>query len=308
MDAVFMDKRLDAPGSLYADWLRRLSKGWQGAGDGGETSAEDALRALWRSIRPESTEDLPPLDGAQIERLEDLVRALEKGEPLAHLTGHAMFMGVDLLSGPEALIPQQETELLGSCARDILRKLIRDRGSATVLDICTGAGNLAVALAHEELSCRVFATDVSESAVRLARRNAERATVSDRVEVLAGDLFAPLAQRPAAARADLIVCNPPYISSGKVDGMPRTVARCGPRLAFDGGPFGLNILNRIVQESPDHLKPESFVCFEVGAGQGPFLSKLMKNMPVYADVQTASDAQGTVRVLIGRTRGDVPGA
>lgn len=305
MAAIFMNKELDEPSALFSGWLKRLSDNWQGTGNGEEISAEEALRALWQGVSSHASgaarEDLPPLDCEQIERLEDLVRLVETGAPLAHATGRATFMGLELLSGPEALIPQRETELLAACALDILRDLVRQRGKATVFDVCTGAGNLALALAHGESNCRVFATDLSEEAVLLARRNAARLNLNERMEVVSGDLFAPMAQSATVGKADLIVCNPPYISSAKVSEMPKTIARCGPRLAFDGGPFGLNILSRLVQESPSHLKPASFLCFEVGSGQGPCLLKLMGKMPSYAEVRTASDENGTVRVLIART-------
>jgi release factor glutamine methyltransferase len=304
MPASFIDKNLDKEDFLFPEWLRRVSARWQGSGDGAEMTPEEALRTLWLSVcsnESMTSEELPALEGDQIERLEDFVSALENGVPLAHLTGRATFMGLELRSGPGALIPQRETELLGARALVILRELVPQRGSAIVFDLCTGAGNLALGLAHAEPNCRVFATDLSEEAAALARQNAEHLKLSDRLEILAGDLFAPLTASSRAGAADLIVCNPPYISSAKVDEMPRAVSRCGPRLAFDGGPYGLNILSRLVRESPAHLKPESFLCFEVGAGQGPCLLRLMQKMPEYAVVQTASDPQGTVRVLIGRT-------
>lgn len=291
---------------FYGDWLERISAAWQGSGDGGQVTPEEALRVLWESVSlPEPgarAGELPPLRAEQLNRIEELVAKLEKGAPLAHLTGTASFMGLRLQSGPEALIPQRETELLGARALEILRQVVRERGEATVFDLCTGAGNLALALACGELHCRVFATDLSEQAVALARRNAAHLGLAERVTVLAGDLFAPLTASLTGGRADLIVCNPPYISTAKVEEMPHAVSRCGPRLAFDGGPFGLNILTRLVRESPAYLKPGSFLCFEVGAGQGPGLHRLMQRMPEYAEVQTAQDEQGTVRVLIGRAR------
>jgi len=267
------------------------------------------LRALWRAAQAEicpaenvAEGDLPPLQGPEVERLAQLVEQWENGVPLPHLTGHATFMGLDFLAGPEALIPQAETELLASAALEILRDLIRERGNATVVDLCTGSGNLAVSLACHEKNCRVCAADLSEEAVSLARRNAAHLGVNDRVEARAGDLFEPIAHLLSSGKADLIVCNPPYISSRKVDALPGDVSRSGPRLAFDGGPFGLSILSRVIQESPGFLRPDSFLCFEVGLGQGPGLLKLMQRMPAYAEVQAASDAQGAVRVLIGRTQ------
>jgi release factor glutamine methyltransferase len=211
------------------------------------------------------------------------------------------FMGLDFLAGPEALIPQKETELLAGVALELLGGLVPERGQATVLDLCTGSGNLAVTLACREKNCRVYATDLSEQAVSLARKNAAHLRVGDRVEILAGDLFAPLARLPAAAQADLIVCNPPYISSRKVDTLPPDISRRGPRLAFDGGPFGLTILSRLIKESSAFLRPASFLCFEVGAGQGAGLLNLMRRMPAYAEVRPVSDADGAIRVLIGRT-------
>ncbi len=226
--------------------------------------------------------------------LDELPRAA--GVPLAHLTGWQRFMGLDFHTSLDALIPRKETELLAAAALEILRDTVRERGPARVLDLCTGSGNLALTLAHFEPACEVCATDISNEAIALARRNAQQHRLTERVRFFRGDLFGAL---PADTDAfDLIICNPPYISSGKLDRSELIVHE--PRMAFDGGPFGLNIITRLVQESPARLKPGSWLCFEIGRGQGEFVGRLLERSGKYVEISKFFDAADDVRALAAR--------
>ena len=296
--------------NLFLACLGRLSAGWTGLPDRPEATPENCLRALWlaahgqpRVLEEAASQPLPNLPSVGIEKLNELVNQLMSGVPLAYCTGRWRFMGLDFLATADALIPQRETEILGNSALKLLDQLVRERGQATVLDLCTGSGNLAVALAFRAPTCRVFGADLSEAAISLARKNAVHLNVQDRVEFQVGDLFAPFEGVAGSVKFDLITCNPPYISSAKVGAMRTEVASSGPRMAFDGGPFGLSILSRVIKESPRFLDPSSWVAFEVGVGQGPGMERLMKKMPEYSEVQAVPDSEGVIRVLSGRTRG-----
>src|SRR4030067_3596552 len=151
-------------------------------------------------------------------------------------------MGLELLAGRGALIPRLETEWRGHAALETLQMLAREREVPTVVDVCTGSGNLALALAHYEPKARVFASDLSGEAVTLAKRNAQHLGLGNRMEVREGDLLAPFDEPVFHANVDLLVCNPPYISSRKVDTMPNEILEFEPRLAFDGRPLGLKNL------------------------------------------------------------------
>jgi len=304
MELLTVEPAAETQTRFFSACLDRLSAQGRVPLDDTEGSPELMLRALWFaahgrpcSLAQAESLPLPPLS-LPARLLEDLVERLAGGAHVAHLTRRCSFMGLELMIGPEALVPQKETELLATIAVEFLS---RAGGQPTAIDVCTGSGNLALALACHVPGSRVWASDLSPGAVALARQNALHLQVNHRVEVFVGDLFAPIEKSHGGVQVDLIVCNPPYISSAKVDALKPEVARSGPRLAFDGGPFGLNILSRLINESPRFLKPGGYLCFEVGAGQGPCLLKLMKTMSHYSEVRTASDPQGVVRVLIGRT-------
>jgi release factor glutamine methyltransferase len=229
-----------------------------------------------------------------------LVEKRQAGIPLAHLTERQSFLGVELLAGPEALITRKETEIVGRLALAKLRTLVQERGDVRVIDVCTGSGNLAVALAVNEPRCRVWGVDLSGEAVSLAARNAAFQRVESRVEFRQGDLFAPIEHEEFFGTCDLIVCNPPYISSAKVNELPPETWKHEPRLAFDGGNFGVSILSRLLKEAPKYLTVGSWLCFEVGLGQGPYFARVLSKMSEFGSVETASDSDGQVRAVAAR--------
>jgi release factor glutamine methyltransferase len=175
------------------------------------------------------------------------------------------------------------------------------RGEATALDVCTGSGNLAVGMAAAVPAARVLASDLSEEAVGLARRNVAHLGLGSRVEVRQGDLLDPFRDPELLGGVDVLVCNPPYISSGKLPSMPAEIARFEPSLAFDGGPFGIRFLVRLIKEAPLFLRPSSgWLAFEVGAGQGPSALNRLNAGGRFADVHTLKDEQGQVRAIVSR--------
>ena len=220
---------------------------------------------------------------------------------MASPTRQRKFMGLEFLTATEALIPRAETELLCSKALELISGLVHERGSVRIIEPCTGSGNLAVTLAFREPSCRIYATELSEPALELARTNAARFGVSDRIEFSLGDLFEPLSQSAAENSVDLIICNPPYISSARLDPMPEELLKCGPRIAFDGGPFGLSVISRLIEESPSYMKPDSYLCFEAGIGQGPLLAKMMSKLREYSSVQIEFEPTTQTPVIIAKT-------
>lgn len=295
--------------ALSRELARALQEGLAPLADQPAETVDSTLAALWLaaagtpvSSRAAATAGLVPLDAGAQARLRTLVRRRLEGVPLAHLTGRQRFMGLEMIASPEALIPREETELLGNAALDALRAAA-SRGEALAVDACTGSGNLATALAFHEPRARVWATDLSPGAVALARRNAERFGLSDRLTVLAGDLLAPLDATELRGRIDLVVCNPPYISSAKVDRMAPEIRGHEPRLAFDGGPLGIRILARLIDAAPGLLCAGGILAFEVGQGQGPGIRRRLERHGRYAAVREIADAGGEVRALLARTAG-----
>lgn len=294
--------------SRFDDLADRIAASWQGLEDKPEETPEGTVRALWclaagdrRCIERAAGAELAPLSNAEWIRLHELVGERITGVPLAHLTGRQQFMGIEMLSGPEALIPRKETEILGRAALQKVEELIRERGSAMVIDLCTGAGNLALALAYHADGCRAFGSDLSRDAVELARRNAKHLGLQERVEFRQGDFTAPFESAQFLGQVDIVVCNPPYISSAKVGVMPGEICNHEPALAFDGGPFGVSFLLRLVRDVHQFLRPRSWLCFEVGLGQGEAMEAKCKGMGHYDTVQRVCDDQGQIRAILAQT-------
>jgi release factor glutamine methyltransferase len=293
--------------SLFEHLLAELADGWQGLPDKPEETPEGTLHALWHAAAGEpmcveraASVPLPSLCETRVTELSALVTRRLAGVPLAHLTGRQQFMGIEMLAGPQALIPRKETEILGQAAQEELRRLVEERGPATVIDLCTGCGNVVLALAHQEPRGRFLASDLCPEALDLARQNARHLGLEPRVEFREGDLLAAF-DGDFLGQVDLITCNPPYISSLKVGDMPDEISAHEPRLAFDGGSFGVTILFRLVREAPVFLKPDSCLCLEVGRGQGePLVSRLTKGGQ-FREVRGVSDARGEIRALVART-------
>lgn len=290
---------------LYCELLREITGQRTYLADKPEESPEGALRALWflasgdrRSAERCSVDDLPPLSQSSVEQLRMLVRDHVQGVPLAHLTGRQCFMNIEMLAGPEALIPRKETEILGYGALDTLRTVVATNGHAQVIDLCTGCGNLALALAYHEPNCAIFAADLSPEAVDLARRNAAHLALQDRVTFLVGDLFEPFDDERFVGQVDMVVCNPPYISSQRVGEMPAEVSDYEPNLAFDGGPFGVSIVFRLIKEAPRYLKSGAWLCFEVGLGQGELITRRIERSEHYREIISLPDQQGNIRALL----------
>lgn len=289
----------------YSAWLHELANGLQALPDKPEETPDATLRALWHlasgaalSAQAAGEVPLPRLDAAGETRLTALIARRASGEPLAHLTGRQRFLGLEMLAGPEALIPRRETELLGRAAIDALNR--SEASTPVVVDVCTGSGNLALAAAHYVARAQVFAADLSPDAVALARRNAEHLGLAGRVSLRAGDLLDPFDQPAFHGKVDLLMCNPPYISSRKVDAMPEEIIGYEPRLAFDGGPLGVAILQRLVREAPRFLRPGGILAFEVGLGQGQAVRKRLESGKAFTRIDALSDEGGQIRAILAR--------
>jgi release factor glutamine methyltransferase len=207
---------------------------------------------------------------------------------------NARFMNVELLVERGVLIPRAETELLGATALELMPV------SARIIDMCCGSGNLGCALASRAPKSRVWASDLTDACVSLARRNAVFAQVQERVVVAQGDLFAGLNGLGLEGTIDLVVCNPPYISQAKLAGERAVLLENEPREAFDGGPYGLSIHQRVVREALPFLKPGGSLLFEIGLGQERQVKMLFDRTRAYEDIRMVANAAGEVRVVAGR--------
>jgi HemK-like putative methylase len=207
------------------------------------------------------------------------------------------FLGVELETAPGVLIPREETELLGNKAIEILRA----RGdSPAFIDMCCGAGNLACAIASAIPAARGWASDLTDATVSLARKNVARLGLSERVAVVQGDLFSKL---EGLGKVDAVVCNPPYISTSRLEKDRAHLLEKEPREAFDGGPYGLTIHQRVIKEALPFVKPDGWLLFELGLGQEKQLKLLFARVKEWAELQFVCDASGAPRVAFAQRRG-----
>jgi release factor glutamine methyltransferase len=238
-------------------------------------------------------EDTAPEEGRHVFR--DLVRRRTEGCPVAYLVGRKEFFSLELEAGPAVLIPRPDSE----CVVDECLRLARQLPEARVLDVGTGSGNLAIAVAKQKKDARVTATDLSAEALAVARRNAEKHGVAGRMTFLQGDLFGPV---PADERFDFILSNPPYVPHDDVAALAPGVRDYEPHLALDGGPDGYAVFDRLLAEALDHLKPGGYLIVEIGSPQEGPARQRFEAHPGYELGPTLRDGSGHPRVLRARWR------
>lgn len=296
------------PASAFTPLLQRLHDQLQLLPDKPDESPDTTLRCLWALAenRPLAISQLgtftpSALDDAGMVRLHELIEQRLGGIPLAHLTGRQDFMGLILLASQAALVPRRETEQLGYSAVHRLQSL--PVTGPLVIDVCTGAGNIALGIACHLPQARVMGADLSPDAVGLARQNAAFLGRQD-VGFRCGDLLEPFSEQDLHGAVDMITCNPPYISSARVEGMPIEISRHEPRLAFDGGPFGVKIIRKLIATAPQLLKPGGWLLMEIGLGQGAGVARILSADPQYDEIHTHNDAAGQIRVIEARRTPD----
>ncbi len=219
-----------------------------------------------------------------------LVEKRKRGVPLSYLTGTREFWSIPLGVSPSVLIPRPETEVL---VEKVLELSSRER--ETILDVGTGSGNIAIALAKELPRARILAADVSLRALAVARRNAERLKARQ-VEFLRSDLFS--AFRGTGVRFDFIVSNPPYVSAREWEFLPAEVRDYEPQRALLAGESGLEVIGRLVGRAGRFLRPGGYLIFEIGDGQRDEVLGLFGRR--WTEIETAWDLAGKPRVITAR--------
>ncbi len=229
-----------------------------------------------------------PLNEAELAAYRAMVARRARREPLQYILGTQEFHGLEFEVTPDVLIPRHDTETL------VAEALARMPGAMSVLDIGTGSGCIAVAMARELPNATVSAIDLSGAALAVAKRNAERNGV--RVEYLEGPLLEPVKGRSF----DLIVSNPPYIPPADIERLEPEVRDFEPRSALDGGPDGLDFYRTLVPAALPCLNPAGWLLVEVGIGQAGDVAKLFRDSGGYGEPVTALDPGGIERVVGAR--------
>ena len=223
----------------------------------------------------------------------ELVKRRGQHVPSQYLTGSCEFFGLALTVDERVLIPRPETEHL---VEQSLR-VLKDTVSATVVDLCTGSGAVAAAVAVNAPSVRVLACDLSAEALEVARINVEGQKLSGRVELRQGDLFGALPES-LRGKGDLVVANPPYVGEAEFAGLMPEVARHEPRQALVAGPTGLEVVERIITEAPGWLSPGGHLILEVGLGQAGAAVKLASATHAYGPALKIKDYGKIERVIV----------
>jgi len=234
-------------------------------------------------------------EGSARQRYKDLIRRRLEGCPVAYLVGRKEFFGLEFEVTPAVLIPRPDSETV---VLEFLA-LAKDKPQPRVIDIGTGSGNLAVAVAKQQRGAHVTAVDASPEALAVAQSNAARHGVAERVRFLAGDLFAPLTPDE---RFDFILSNPPYIAHEHLDKLPVGVRDYEPRIALDGGSGGFAVFEKLVEQARHRLEPGGFLIVEIGTPQEAEARRRITAHPEYELAGTIRDYSGHPRVLRARLR------
>ncbi|HEY7118231.1 MAG TPA: peptide chain release factor N(5)-glutamine methyltransferase [Tepidisphaeraceae bacterium] len=242
-----------------------------------------------------------PLTDDERGKLRDLVARAAEHEPIAYLTGKAHFFNLEFDVTRDVLIPRPDTEtLVENVIQTVRRQMVLD--APRILDLCTGSGCIAAALAHSLKNAVVIATEISPAAATLARRNIEKLGLAGRVTVEQGDLFEPLQTIVDPQPFDLIVANPPYIPHAQLESLDRSVREYEPLLALDGGPDGLDPHRRILRDAPPRLNPAGRVFLEIAWDHGTLARELAEQQGAWDDVRILKDHAGHDRVLTATKR------
>lgn len=246
----------------------------------------------WLAAHPET-----PLSGPELDSARQALSALEAGTPLPYILGHWEFFGLDFKVTPDVLIPRPETELLVECGIAWLEASPKRR---TVADIGTGSGAIAVSIAMLMPDARILATDISRAALEVAKHNAQKFNLQDRIAFVECDLL-PESKvesqwsnlRPLTL--DLICANLPYIPTGTLHGLP--IYGREPTLALDGGSDGLDLIRRLLDVAPEWLAPQGLILLEIEAGQGTAAVSLAYDFFDNATINLRRDLAGNERMV-----------
>ena len=256
---------------------------------------------------PQIPEDIIPM-------IDELLTRRSKREPLQYILGYTEFSGLKIEVGPGVLIPRPETELLAEQAiktisnykiNPPLPPFNREKlGGLKILDLCTGSGCLALALAREFLGAQVYGTDTSEIAIKYANKNAKINKIKN-VTFIEGSLFDPIKKLVAVHSAiggspfafDLIVSNPPYIRGDDIKGLQAEIKDWEPVEALDGGEDGLDYYRIIIPEARNYLEKTGFLMFELGINQADAVKKMAENTG-FQNISLIKDYSGIERILI----------
>ena len=260
-------------------------------------SAELLLAHVFKYPRIRLYTDLArPLTDAELDTIRGLVKRAAEHEPIQYLTGKAHFYNLEFEVNRDVLIPRSDTETLVDRAMAHLKTHVGAE-PPRVLELCTGSGCVAASIATHHKTAMVVATDVSLPALDVARRNIERLKLTERIELLCGDLYGALEKLVDARPFDVIAANPPYIASEKMAGLDRNVREYEPALALDGGADGLDPHRKILAGAHERLVPGGRLMMEIAYDQEEAALWMLRDDPRFSDPKCFRDLAGRPRVV-----------
>ena len=222
------------------------------------------------------------------------IEKLTKGVPLQHITHLQEFMKMDFFVDENVLIPRPDTEILVEETIKIAQRMKAPK----ILDLCTGSGAIAISIAKNVSNAEIYAVDISEKALKVARKNAERLEVVKKVKFIKSNLFNEIGKN----KFDIIVKNPPYIKKEDIQYLSDEVQN-EPLLALDGGLDGLDFYRKILNQAIDYMKFDGYICMEIGYNQKEEVLELIKQNNQYTDTYSKKDLHGNDRIIVTRVRG-----
>ena len=237
--------------------------------------------------------DLNQLDYEQEKEYFFEIEKLLENNPIEYITNKKEFMNLELYVNQDVLIPRQDTEILVEEVINILQNIKAE--NIQILDMCTGSGAIAIALAKNVEKCIVDAVDISSGALEVVRKNVVKNQVEDKINIINSDLFSKVPNK----KYNLIVSNPPYIERNVIENLDKQVQK-EPIIALDGGEDGLDFYKKIINKASSYLESNGYLCFEIGYNQKNEVQNLLSNSGKYQNIYCKKDLCGNDRVIIAK--------
>ena len=237
--------------------------------------------------------DMEELNKADEEKYFNAIKKLRKGIPLEHITHQKEFMKLNFFINENVLIPRQDTEIL---VEEVI-KIAKQTNAKKILDLCTGSGAIAVSVAKYLPNCEVTAVDISNDALKVAKRNAINNQVENQITFVSSDMFTNLNEE----KFDIIVSNPPYIRTKVIETL-ETKVQNEPYIALDGGEDGLYFYREIVKNLYQYLKFKGYLCMEIGFDQKIDVIELIENEDKFENTYSKKDLYDNDRIIVTRLK------
>lgn len=237
--------------------------------------------------------DTEQLDRVKEKRYFKEIKILKKGVPIEHITHQKEFMKLNFFVDKNVLIPRQDTEILVEEVINIAKKF----NAKKILDLCTGSGAIAVSLAKYLPQAQITAIDISNDALKIAKKNSISNNVENQITFISSDMFTNLSEE----KFDIIVSNPPYIKTNVIEKL-ETQVKNEPYIALDGGKDGLDFYRKIINESYKYLKYNGYLCLEIGFNQKNDVIKLIENTETFTGIYSKKDLFDNDRIIVTRLK------